>query len=63
VTTVVIDYCGFTIGVTLVKYTQSHQVKIFMMVRGIEMAASNQALAETFVEPFSDGTNCVEKKF
>jgi hypothetical protein len=55
--------CGSTIGVTLVKYTQSHQVKIVKMVRGTAMAASNQALAETLIEPLSVCTNCVEKKF
>jgi hypothetical protein len=55
--------CGSTIGVTLVKYTQSHQVKMVKMVRGTAMAASNQALAETFMEPLLVCTNWVEKKF
>ena len=55
--------CGSTIGVTLVKYTQSHQVKIVKIVRGTPIAASNQALSETFMEPLSVCTNCVEKKF
>ena len=47
----------------MVKYTQSHQVKIVKMVRGTAMAASNQALAETFMEPLLVCTNWVEKKF